>query len=151
MSKKTTKTGKPVSKKASKSAAQAPVAAAPAEPEAVVTIAAPAAETTAAPVTAAPVAEKPAKVAKVKAPKAPRVEQNGVVRPKAGGACARVWQHLDENGDMTVKDIKAWATSEGLNPGNAAIEIYLWRKFSGIAKPVKPPKAARAKEVQRAA
>lgn len=64
---------------------------------------------------------------------AERVERNGVKRPRAGGACDRVWSHLDSAGDMSVRDIKAWATANGLNPNNAAIEIYQWRKFNGIA------------------
>jgi hypothetical protein len=140
MSKKTTKTSKPVSKKTGKHAVQV---AAQAEPVAVVTTVAPAAEATAAAVTVAPVA-KPVKVAKVKAPVVPRIERNGVKRPKAGGACARVWDHLDAHGDMSVADIKAWAATEGLSPGNAACEIYLWRKFSGIAKAVKAPKQVEA-------
>jgi len=73
----------------------------------------------------------------VSAPKAPaeqREARNGVKRPRAGGACARVWEHLDKHGDMAVTDIKAWAEKEGLNPGNAAIEIYQWRKFTGVKK-----------------
>ena len=132
MSKKQSKTtSKPVSKKASKSTA---VQAAQAEPVAVVTTVAPAADRPAAAVTV-PTAAKPAKAPKVA--KVPREERNGVKRPKADGACGKVWAHLDATGDMSVADIKAWALSEGLNPGNAAIEIYLWRKFNGIVKPLK--------------
>jgi hypothetical protein len=138
-SKKQSKTiSKPASKKASKSA-QAAQQAAHAEPVTVVTTAAPAAERPAAAVTV-PAAAKPAKAPK--APKVPREERNGVKRPKADGACGKVWAHLDTKGDMSVADVKAWATSEGLNPGNAAIEIYLWRKFNGI-KPVKVANAVK--------
>jgi hypothetical protein len=50
---------------------------------------------------------------------------------------------------MSVADIRAWATSEGLNLDNAAIEIYLWRKFSGI-KSVKSPKVAKEAQAQAA-
>lgn len=115
--------------------------AAQATPEAVVTTTAPAVEVPAAPVTVAPVA-KAAKVPKAaKSVKVPREFRNGVGRPKAGGACARVWDHLDANGDMTVADIKKWAEGEGLNTSNAAIEIYGWRKFNGI-KSVKVAKQA---------
>ena len=145
MSKKQSKTtSKPVSKKASKG--KAAQQAAQAEPVAVVTTAAPAADRPAAAVTV-PAAAKPAKASKVA--KVPREERNGVKRPKADGACGKVWAHLDAKGDMSVADIKAWATSEGLNPGNAAIEIYLWRKFNGIVKPVKAKPAT--KEAQQAA
>jgi hypothetical protein len=94
MSKKATKVSKSVSKKTTKSVAQV---AAQAEPVAVMTTAAPAAETTAAAVIATPVA-KPARVAKAKATGGPRIEQNGVKRPKTGGTCARVWDHLDAKG-----------------------------------------------------
>ncbi|MEI2790467.1 MAG: hypothetical protein V9E93_16540 [Steroidobacteraceae bacterium] len=118
MSKKqSSKTSKPASKKASKSA-QATQQAAHAEPVAAVTTAAPAAESPAAVVTA-PAAAKPAKAPKVA--KVPREERFGVKRPKADGACGRVWAHLDAKGDMSVADIKAWAITEGQNPGNAAI------------------------------
>ena len=146
MSKKQSKTtSKPVSKKASKG--KAAQQAAQAEPVAVVTTAAPAADRPAAAVTV-PAAAKPAKASKVA--KVPREERNGVKRPKADGACGKVWAHLDAKGDMSVADIKAWAVSECLNPGNAAIEIYLWRKFNGI-KPVKVAKAPKAKDVKAAA
>lgn len=140
MSKKqSSKTSKPASKKASKSA-QATQQAAHAEPVAAVTTAAPAAESPAAVVTA-PAAAKPAKAPKVA--KVPREERFGVKRPKADGACGRVWAHLDAKGDMSVADIKAWAITEGQNPGNAAIEIYLWRRFNGI-KPVTVAKVPKA-------
>lgn len=77
-------------------------------------------------------AAKPAVVAQ--APAAQRVERNGVKRPRAGGACDKVWSHLDAVGDMSVRDVKAWAAANGLNPNNASIEIYQWRRFNGIGK-----------------
>lgn len=147
MSKKQSKVSKPVcTKKASKERSTAQQVA-QAEPVAVVTTAAPAADRPAAAVTV-PATAAPAKAAKVA--KAPREERNGVKRPKADGLCGRVWAHLDAKGDMSVAHIRAWAVSEGLNPGNAAIEIYGWRKFNGI-KPVKIAKATKAKELQPAA
>lgn len=98
----------------------------------------------AAPVAAVePVAAAPAAPA-TQAPKVERVERNGVKRPRAGGACDKVWSHLDAVGDMRTSDIKAWATAQGLNPGNAAIEIYQWRKFNGIKKATKVAKEAKA-------
>lgn len=69
-----------------------------------------------------------------KAPKVERLERNGVKRPRAGGACDKVWPHLDAVGDMSTTEIKEWAVGAGLNPGNAAIEIYQWRKFNGIRR-----------------
>ena len=144
MSKKQSKTSKPVSKKASNSTAAAKPT--KAGLGAVVTTTAPDTETTAAPVTVAPAA-KVAKVAKGKEPAVPREERNGVKRPKAEGACGRVWAHLDAKGDMSVANIRAWAASEGLNPNNASIEIYQWRRFNGI----KAVKVTKAKEVAQAA
>jgi len=98
---------------------------------------------------AAPVAAAQAVPAEIAAPatKAPapqREERNGVKRPKEGGACAQVWAHLDKHGDMSTSDIKAWAVGAGLNPGNAAIEIYQCRKFNGIKKQPKAAKEAKA-------
>lgn len=81
-------------------------------------------------VAAAQAASAPKPAPATKAPTAGRVERNGVKRPRVGGACDKVWSHLDAVGDMTVKVVKAWAAANGLNPNNAAIEIYQWRKFN---------------------
>ncbi|HBP5617920.1 TPA: hypothetical protein L6A29_08540, partial [Pseudomonas aeruginosa] len=66
-------------------------------------------------------------------PKIVRVEQNGVKRPAPGGLCAAVWEWLDENGNCMPKDLKPVAEAKGWNLNNAQIELYQWRKFSGIA------------------
>ena len=97
---------------------------------------APAAE--AAPADAVVTTSKPKKAA---APKVERVEQNGVKRPAPGGLCAAGWEWLDENGNCMPKDLKPVAEAKGWNLNNAQIELYQWRKFSGIAgRQAKAPK-----------
>lgn len=61
-----------------------------------------------------------------------RIEQNGVKRP-GPGKCLEVWEWLDENGNCMPKDLKPVAEAKGWNLNNAQIELYQWRKFSGIA------------------
>lgn len=67
-----------------------------------------------------------------------RIVQNGVKRPKDGGACAAVWSALDQMHAagvvVTAKDARDLATAKGWNPNNAQIEMYAWRKFMGISK-----------------
>lgn len=72
------------------------------------------------------------------APKAPREERNGVKRPKPGGKCAAVWDHLDNHGNMESKDLRAVAEAKGWNVNNALIELSVWRRFHGLGKPEKP-------------
>jgi len=72
------------------------------------------------------------KVKKEAAPKVERVQQNGVKRPAPGGLCAAVWEHLDANPGVTVKELRDAAPGKGWNPTNASCEFYAWRKFMGI-------------------
>ncbi|MGC3189997.1 hypothetical protein ACPTGE_06655 [Pseudomonas aeruginosa] len=86
---------------------------------------------------AAPVAAHVVTTSKPKqaaAPKVPREERNGVKRPRAGGACAAVWEYLDQNGNMQPKDLKPVAAEKGWNENNALIELYGWRKFMGLSR-----------------
>lgn len=62
-----------------------------------------------------------------------RDERNGIKRPSAGGACDRVWQWLDKHPDAQLKDVRAQAERAGWNANNAAIELYQWRKWAGVA------------------
>ena len=66
-----------------------------------------------------------------------RAEQNGVVRPSEGGACAKVWHFCDTYVNSSGKppaltDVKIEASENGWNTNNAVIEYYNWRKFKGI-------------------
>ncbi len=72
------------------------------------------------------------------APKVPRQERNGVKRPRAGGACAAVWDFCDHvartegASEVTSKVVKQAAADKGWNENNALIEMYGWRRFNGI-------------------
>jgi hypothetical protein len=61
-------------------------------------------------------------------------KQHGIKRPKAGGLCAAVWQHLDANPKTTAKELRAIAISKTWNMNNALCELYAWRKYHGITK-----------------
>lgn len=77
-----------------------------------------------------------------KEPKAPKIEQNGVVRPNAGTATAKVWEISDAmsaklNAPAPRKDVLAQTTADGINAATAATQYGKWRKFNGLAKEVK--------------
>ncbi len=59
-----------------------------------------------------------------------RSESSTPKRPKAGGKCAAVWDHLDANPTTTVKELREAATAQGWNVNNAVCEFYAWRKFT---------------------
>jgi len=66
-----------------------------------------------------------------------KVEQNGVVRPRATTKTGRVWEISDElsaaKGSPALrKDVLAKATEEGINPATAATQYGRWRKFNGL-------------------
>lgn len=77
---------------------------------------------------------KPKKEPMPKGQREPREERNGVRRPRAGGACAAVWEYLDQYGNMQPKDLKPVAAEKGWNENNALIELYGWRKFMGLSR-----------------
>lgn len=70
---------------------------------------------------------------KAPAPKVVREERNGVKRP-GPGKCLEVWDYLDQHGDMEPNDMKAVADEKGLNRNNCLIELYQWRRWSGITR-----------------
>lgn len=91
--------------------------------------------------------ETPVK-AEVKAPKVVKDKKekaevrNGVKRPGAGGVCAMIWDECDRiytGSGLCPKpaQILKFAESHLLNANNAKIELYQWRKFSGIVGRVK--------------
>jgi len=79
----------------------------------------------------------------------PREQRNGVKRPTAGGLCAAVWEWLDAHPDTNLADVRDEASKRGWNVNNAAIELYQWRKFSGI-KSVNSPKVVKEAQAQAA-
>lgn len=82
-----------------------------------------------------------------KAKRPPAVVQNGVTRPRSGGRCAAVWEiteslmsHNAATGDAdipSIKEVKAAAAEQGLNPTNVSIEYYRCRQFHGVRGRVK--------------
>lgn len=94
----------------------------------------------------APAAAPAAKEKKEKAPKPDRVEQNGVVRPKAGGKCDAVWKIADEisrkkKAPAEAGEVMAAGKEQGLNESNIRAEYQRWRKFNGLTG--RTPKAAK--------
>lgn len=65
-----------------------------------------------------------------------RPEQNGVTRPSEGGVCAQIWAECDNRAKdgmvPAVKDLKAWATEQGVDLTTCTIQYYQWRKFNGV-------------------
>lgn len=59
----------------------------------------------------------------------PQSESSTPKRPKAGGKCAVVWDHLDANPTTTVKELREAATGQGWNLNNAICELYAWRRW----------------------
>lgn len=65
-----------------------------------------------------------------------RAEQNGYTRPSKGGVCARIWEHLDayqaEHGTaQPIREVKEWATANGVSTVTASVQYYQWRRFNG--------------------
>ena len=100
--------------------------------------------------------EKTTKEAAPKAEKAPKIEKNGVTRPKAGTSTATVWDIADAKSRETGKpasrkDVLDAATAAGLNVATAATQYGRWCKFHGVKaepkpKAEKPAKAPKAKK-----
>lgn len=111
-----------------------PVAVEPVEPATVETPPAvePATPRTAAEVFAAN--PKPAKAAKVRTPREPRDEANGVKRPAAATLCGRIWSWCDAQVAEGVRP-EAAALRDALadiDPTTCTVQYYRWRKFNGI-------------------
>lgn len=69
--------------------------------------------------------------------KAPKIQQNGVTRPKAGTKTARIWEISDaksaEAGKPAKrKDVLDASSAEGINVATAATQYGRWRKFNGL-------------------
>lgn len=87
-------------------------------------------------------------------PKAPKIEQNGVTRPKDGTTTGRVWAIADEisakNGVPAERgDVIAAGKAEGINEATIATQHGKWRKFHGLKKlPKKAQPAEAAKSTE---
>lgn len=100
-------------------------------------------QTTAAP--AAPPAEA----------KPTRVKNNGVTRPE-GAKTGRVWAIADEisaakKAPAERKEVMEKARAEGINPATVATQYGRWRKFFGLKKEARQPKAEAAPAEKAAA
>jgi hypothetical protein len=63
-----------------------------------------------------------------------RPEQNGIRRQSAGSVGDKLWALYDKIGPTcTLEQAKQAATDAGLSTTSAAIALYNWRKFNGIA------------------
>lgn len=63
-----------------------------------------------------------------------RPVQNGVSRQSAGSVGDKLWSLYDAAGpEVTLEQAKNLAVQAGLSPTSAAIALYNWRKFHGIA------------------
>lgn len=95
------------------------------------------------------------------AEKAPKIEQNGVSRPKVGTATERVWAIADSLSTAAGKAVERKpvldaAVAEGINPATAATQYGRWCKFYGVKhapaeKAPKEPKAPKASKAKKAA
>lgn len=90
----------------------------------------------------APAAEAPA-APEAKPEKEPRVEANGVVRPKDGTSTGRVWAIADEisaakGAPAPRKEVMDQCAAEKINVSTAATQYGKWRKFHGLEREVKP-------------
>ncbi len=91
-------------------------------------------------------AEKKEKAPKTEKPvveKAPKIEANGVVRPRSGTATGRIWEIADAKSTelgspVARKDVLAAAEAEKINAATAATQYGKWRKFHGLGKEVAP-------------
>jgi hypothetical protein len=84
-----------------------------------------------------------------------KVEQNGIVRPKAGTTTALIWEIADakskEAGEPAKrKDIIDAAIAQGLNAATVATQYGRWRVFYGLDKIVKEPKPAKTPKAKKA-
>ena len=81
--------------------------------------------------------------------KAPKISQNGVIRPKAGTKTARVWEIADElsaakGGPAKRADVITKGQGEELNIATAATQYGRWRKFHGLKGSDEPTEAVAA-------
>ena len=87
------------------------------------------------------------------APKAPKVEQNGVTRPGADTTTGQIWLVADQisakiKAPAPRSDVFAQCKTLGINEATIATQYGKWRKFNGV---VATPKVAATAEEKAAA
>ena len=75
--------------------------------------------------------------------RAPKIAQNGVTRPGAGTATARIWEIADAESARLGAPVERAAVleiaeKEQLNPATAATQYGRWRTFNGLVRMPKP-------------
>lgn len=75
--------------------------------------------------------------------------QNEVRRPKAEGACGRVWANADTlsaqmGQPVPIANLSALCQSQGINDSTIRTQYALWRKFNGVTGRVVAPVVAPA-------
>lgn len=78
---------------------------------------------------------------KTEAPKAPKVEampeQNGIRMPRAGTACAGIWEHAttmsqERKATVAIGDLLEVLLAQGYNQATIKTQYARWRKFHGV-------------------
>lgn len=87
--------------------------------------------------------------AEATAPKAEKVAQNGVTRPRAGTTTGRVWDIADEisaaKGEPADrKSVIEKVVAEEINASTGATQYGKWRKFHGLVGEAAPGRGAKA-------
>lgn len=82
--------------------------------------------------------------------------QNDVRRPKADGACGKVWALADSlsaslGSPVPIASLSKEASAAGINDSTIRTQYALWRKFNGVTGRVVAPAAAPAAAGQAAA
>ena len=96
--------------------------------------------------------EKAAKQAAKQTEKQP--EQNGIVRPKAGTSCGKIWALADSlsqkiGAPVTIKALAEIAEAEGYNEATIKTQYARWRKYHGVTgRLVSAPVATPATEAE---
>ncbi len=91
-------------------------------------------------------ADKAAKAAQAAETKAKVVmpSQNGVTRPKADGACGKVWALADSTSQrlqraVSISELITETTAAGLNDATTRTQYARWKTFNGIFGAVPKP------------
>lgn len=76
--------------------------------------------------------------------------RNGVKRPAPESICGKVWAALDSLHAAgvvpTAKDMRELSVAKQWNENNSLTEMYIWRRWQGVAKPQRAPKLLRGSE-----
>lgn len=71
-------------------------------------------------------------------------QQHGVTRPRADGACGRVWAIADamsahKKGPVSISELVVQTQAAGLNDATTRTQYARWKTFNGVFGPVAKP------------